>query len=299
MKLEYLVEENKYHNIKEILKCHFGISDRLLTKLKKNNHIFLNSKPTYINCEVKKDDFIVVDLEFNEKSENIIPTKMNLDILFEDESLIIINKPANLPIHPSILHFSDSLSNGIQFYFDSKNINKKIRPVNRLDKDTSGIVIFAKNEYIQEHLIKQMKNKLFKKEYYAILEGNIENKFQTINAPIARKANSIIEKEINSNGDISITHLEVIKNFETSSSQKLCFVKLLLETGRTHQIRVHTKYIGHPILGDSLYGKSSELITRQALHAYKISFIHPISNENIVLETSLPEDINRILKELT
>lgn len=299
MKLEYLVEENKYHNIKEILKCHFGISDRLLTKLKKNNHIFLNSKPTYINCEVKKDDFIVVDLEFNEKSENIIPTKMNLDILFEDESLIIINKPANLPIHPSILHFSDSLSNGIQFYFDSKNINKKIRPVNRLDKDTSGIVIFAKNEYIQEHLIKQMKNKLFKKEYYAILEGNIENKFQTINAPIARKANSIIEREINSNGDISITHLEVIKNFETSSSQKLCFVKLLLETGRTHQIRVHTKYIGHPILGDSLYGKSSELITRQALHAYKISFIHPISNENIVLETSLPEDINRILKELT
>lgn len=298
MKLKYKVENNAYYNVKEVLKVHFEISERLLIKLKRNNQIYLNNNPTYINQELNIGDLIEVDLDFEEKSHNIIPVKMDLDILFEDEYLLIINKSANLPIHPSILHFDDSLSNGIQFYFNSKNINKKIRPVNRLDKDTSGIVIFAKNEYIQELLIKQMKNKIFEKNYYAILEGHISTNKQTIIAPIARKENSIIEREVNPNGDYSITHLEVINNFEifeSNSKKQLSFVKLILETGRTHQIRVHTKHIGHPILGDSLYGSCSPLILRQALHAYKVTFVHPISKEIMTLECELPDDMKNIL----
>ena len=270
MKLEYKVTNNLYINIKEVLKSHFEISERLLIKLKKYNKIFLNGFPSYVNKEINIGDFIEINLDFEEKSENIIPIKMNLNILFEDDYLLIINKQPNQPIHPSILHFNDSISNGIQFYFDSKNIKKKIRPVNRLDKDTSGIVIFAKHEYIQEHLIKQMKNNKFQKEYYAILEGFVQN--QTINAPIARKENSIIEREVNPNGDASITHIEVLKHFEildNNIQKKLSFVKIILETGRTHQIRVHTNYINHPILGDTLYGTKSTLISRQALHAYK------------------------------
>lgn len=294
MVLKYIVQDDKYHTVKEVIKSYYNVSDRLLTKLKKNKHILLNNSFSNINSIIKLGDEIQINLDFEEESSNIIPKQMALDILFEDDSLIIINKSSNMAIHPSILHFENSLSNGLKYYFNSKNIKKKIRPVNRLDKDTSGIVVFAKNEYIQESLIKQMKSHDFKKEYYAILEGFIENKKQKIIAPISRKQNSIIEREVSEKGDFAVTHLELIKNFEYNNT-KLAFVKFILETGRTHQIRVHSKYINHPILGDSLYGNPSILISRQALHAYKIDFIHPITKKNMEIIAPIPDDIKRIL----
>lgn len=295
MKLEFKVtEKNNYFNIKEVLKCHFEISDRLLVKLKKSQNIFLNGLPAYVTAKVQINDTISIDLDYEEISDNIVPVEMDLNIIFEDDAFLIVNKPYGIPVHPSILHFKDSLSNGIKYYFDKINLKKKIRPINRLDKDTSGIVIFAKNEFVQEALIKQMKNNIFKKEYLAILTKTLTSKNGTINAPIARKEDSIIEREINPIGDLAITHFELIKNF-TKNNQELSLVKFILETGRTHQIRLHSKHIGHPILGDSLYGNSSDLITRQALHAYKISFIHPISKEQIVLEIDLPYDMKVLL----
>lgn len=297
MKLEYIVtQDNKYFNIKEILKCHFEISERLLAKLKRNQKILLNGKPSYINALVKNNDSILIDLDFEEENENILASKMDLNVLFEDEAMLILNKPFNCPVHPSILHFEDSLSNGVKYYFNSNKLHKKTRPVNRLDKDTSGIVIFAKNEYIQENLIKQMKTNTFKKEYLSILEGHLETTSGTISAPISRKDGSIIEREINPIGDYAITHYELIKNF-TKNDQKLSLVKFILETGRTHQIRLHSKYIGHPILGDSLYGRASNLISRQALHAYKVTFIHPVSKKKITIETDLPEDMQNIISK--
>lgn len=297
MELKYIVLNEKYETIRQVLKSHFGISDRLLTKLKKNKKIYVNNNITYADYKLKIGDSILVDLNFNEVSENIIPKKIDLDILYEDEAFVIINKSSNIPVHPSILHFEDNLSNGVMYYFQKNNIKTKIRPVNRLDKDTSGIVIFAKNEYIQEALIKQMKSNTFKKEYYAILENYIDTPTLTINAPIARKENSIIEREVNDIGAYSLTHLEVLKNFEFNS-KKLCFVKLILETGRTHQIRVHTKFIKHPILGDTLYGNKSNLISRQALHAYKVSFIHPLTKKELVIEAKLPNDMKSILNNI-
>lgn len=151
-----------------------------------------------------------------------------------------------------------------------------------------GLVIFAKNEYIQECLIRQMKNNDFKKEYIAILDGILSKKFGTISVPIARKDNSIIERCVDfENGEIAITHYDLIKIINNS----LSLVHFILETGRTHQIRVHSAYIGNPIVGDTLYGNSSKLIDRQALHAYKITFIHPITKKNIILEADLPKDM--------
>lgn len=197
MILEYICIDNKYDNVKDVIKSQFHISDRLISKLKKSKHILVNSKPVYITTKINIGDKISIDLDFEEISENIVPTKMNLNIIFEDDSMIIINKPSNTPVHPSFSHFSDSLSNGIQYYFDTQNIKRKIRPVNRLDKDTSGLVIFAKNEYIQESLISQMKNGLFQKEYLAILDGVPDEILGIISAPISRKENSIIEREIN------------------------------------------------------------------------------------------------------
>lgn len=294
MELNYQVKEIKYCNVKEVLKDFFCISDRLLTKLKKSNKIYLNGTSTYVHHTLSINDIVTVNLDFDEDSENITPKEINLNIIFEDDAFLIINKEPNVPVHPSILHFEDSLSNGVKFYFNKLGLKRKIRPVNRLDKDTSGIVIFAKNEYIQESLVKQMKNNVFKKEYLAILTGHLEKTSGIIEAPISRKKDSIIEREINKDGDKAITHFELIKNFEIEN-QKLSFVKFILETGRTHQIRLHSKFIGHSILGDTLYGIPSKLICRQSLHAYKVSFIHPITKKQLEFETVLPIDMNNII----
>lgn len=294
MKLSYTIKSNEYFdNIKEVLKTKFEISDRLLLKLKTNNKIFLNGKATNIKTPVNSNDIVEILMDFDEDNTNIVPTKMKLNILFEDDSLLILNKPAGFPIHPSMLHFEDSISNGVKYYFDSIGLKKKIRPVNRLDKDTSGIVIFAKNEYVQECLVRQMKRNEFIKEYIAICEGVLAKTSGVINQPIARKENSIIERCIDSKGDIAITHYDVIK-----SNQNLSVVHLKLETGRTHQIRVHMAYIGNSILGDTLYGKASNLINRQALHSYKISFVHPVTHKRIKLTAPLFEDMEKIINSI-
>ena len=289
MDLEYKVTNNKYDNIKQVLKEEFHISDRLLKKLKLNHQIFLNYIPVNINySDLKIGNLISIVLDFEEEYDNIVPLKNNLNIIYEDNYLLVVNKPSNMPVHPSCNHFEDSLSNIVKYYFDCIGLKRKIRIVNRLDKDTSGIVIFAKNEYIQEALIQQMKNNTFKKEYLAILNGILEKNSDTISAPIARKENSIIERCVNfETGDIAITHYDLIKTIDN----KYSLVHFVLETGRTHQIRVHSTYIGHPILGDTLYGSSSNLINRQALHAQKVSFIHPITKKSIILEAPLPEDM--------
>ncbi len=195
MKLQYTVNRN-YDNIRQVLKEEFNISDRLLLKLKTNQKIYKNGNIVSVHEIVNLNDKIEVFLDFNEDNSNIVPTKMDLDILYEDEWLLILNKPYGTPIHPSRMHYEDSLSNGVSYYFDKINLNKKIRPVNRLDKDTSGIVIFAKSEYIQECLVRQMKDKVFKKEYIAIVDGLLQNKCGTINAKISRKPNSIIERQV-------------------------------------------------------------------------------------------------------
>lgn len=168
MKLSYIVDQS-FDNIKEILKTKFEISDRTLLKLKLNNKILINSNLcTNIKQQIKIGDIVEVLFDSEEDNSNIIPTKMDLNILYEDEWLLILNKQAGFPIHPSMLHYEDSLSNGVRYYLDSIGLKKKIRPVNRLDKDTSGVVIFAKNEYIQEALVRQMKNGYFVKEYIAV-----------------------------------------------------------------------------------------------------------------------------------
>lgn len=288
MNLKYIVKQNDgYININQILKQKFNISNRLQTKLKNNNKIFLNNKTTDTRNTVKIDDVIIINLDFEEESENIVSTKMNLDIIYEDEALLILNKSAGIAIHPSILHYKDSLSNGVKYYFDSIGLKRKIRPVNRLDLNTSGLVIFAKCEYVQECLIKQMKENIFKKEYLAIVNGILDKKNGSINLPIARKENSIIERCIDESGKPSITDYEVLKeDFEKNCS----LVKCILKTGRTHQIRVHFSAISHGLLGDTLYNMPSSFINRQALHSYKIEFVHPILNKKMSFTSNLPND---------
>lgn len=289
-------DSDNYLTIRQVINSEFNISYNLLVKLKKNKKIFLNGINTYIDKNIKDGDEISIIIDFEEDNSNIVPTKMDLSILYEDEALLIIDKPAGIPVHPSILHYDNSLSNGIKYYFDNINLNKKIRPVNRLDRNTSGIVIFAKNEYVHDALSKQMQNDIFLKEYITICNGLFEEKTGIIDAPIARKENSIIERCVNPTGAPAITHYKVLKEFEIDGK---IFSELLisLETGRTHQIRVHMAYLGHPIIGDSLYGSESILINRQALHAYRVEFIHPISRQKIVITSNIPKDMSDIIKK--
>ena len=297
MILRYIKSNSdNYLTIRQVINSEFNISYNLLVKLKKNKKIFLNGINTYIDKNIKDGDEISIIIDFEEDNSNIVPTKMDLSILYEDEALLIIDKPAGIPVHPSILHYDNSLSNGIKYYFDNIKLNKKIRPVNRLDRNTSGIVIFAKNEYVHDALSKQMQNDIFLKDYIAICNGLFEEKTGIIDAPIARKENSIIERCVNPTGAPAITHYKVLKEFEIDGK---IFSELLisLETGRTHQIRVHMAYLGHPIIGDSLYGSESILINRQALHAYRVEFIHPISRQKIVITSNIPKDMSDIIKK--
>lgn len=279
--IEYKVSNTK--TILQILKEDLSFSSRLLTKVK--NNILLNDKvcKTYDTAEI--GDILKLDLSYEETSDNIVPNnEIKLKILYEDEWMLIVDKPPFMPVHPSINHYEDSLSNGVKAYFESIGLKKKIRPVNRLDKNTTGIVIFAKSEYIQENLTD------YEKYYLAIVNGKTEES-GVIDKPIARKLPSIIERTIRDDGDQAITRYKTLE-FKNNMS----LVECKLETGRTHQIRVHMASIGHFIIGDDLYGESSTLINRQALHAYKIKFTHPVSRKEIIVESELPDDMKSILE---
>jgi 23S rRNA pseudouridine1911/1915/1917 synthase len=284
IKLNYRIQkEEEGQKIKHILIEKLHISSRLLIKLKLANKISCNGLKVYTSHTVKENDLIEADIDFEEE-DNIKPEMMDLAILYEDEYIIAINKPAGVVVHPSMLHQDSTLANGLKYYLNNK---KKIRPINRLDRDTSGIVLFAKNEYVQECI------EIIYKEYIAIVEGKPIPTSGTINAPIERKAGSIIERCISNNGQNAVTKYEVIKTYNNISA-----LKLVLLTGRTHQIRVHMAYIGNPVLGDTLYGTASNLIDRQALHSYKTDFIHPITKDTIRIQAPIPEDIKKIIEKL-
>ena len=289
MNLKYVVTNvDDNTTIAHILRKRLKISSRLLNKLKMNEKILVNNIPVFSNYIVHTSDNILVKIDF-EEIDNIIPQNLPIEVLYEDDYLLAVNKPAGIVVHPSSYHPDNTLANRVKYYL---NNNKKIRAINRLDRDTSGIVLFAKNEYIQELMIQ---DKNIQKEYLAIVKGTLKEKQGTISEKIARKQGSIMEREINNvNGQTAITHYNLIKEMKIKN-EDYSLLELKLETGRTHQIRVHLKYIGNPILGDSLYDTKSELINRQALHAYKLTCSHPINKSHIEIVAPMPNDMNEII----
>ena len=250
MLLKYIVGDNK--NLRSILKDELNISSRLFNKIK-NKYVFVNGKHAIYYKDLNVNDVVEVDFGYDDDNYNNIVSNPDIkfEIVYEDDWLLIVNKGANLPVHPSLNHYDISLSNGIRAYFDKIGLNKTVRLVNRIDKDTTGLVVIAKCEYIQECLIKQMNDDSFIKEYIAIARGLVDSS-GVIDFPIARKDGSIIERCVDLvRGENAITNY-VRLNYNPELDISL--VKCRLLTGRTHQIRVHFAYIGHPLLGDSLYG---------------------------------------------
>ena len=262
-------------------KC--GLSARSMTVIKySGGSITCDGKELRAKDILHQGDVVCVQLPKEECG--IEPIEGDLDILYEDDYLLIVNKPPYMPVHPTKVHQLDTLANNVSFHQQRRGESYTFRALNRLDKDTSGCVVIAKDRIIYALVFPTIK-----KEYIAVCEGNITEK-GTVDAPLAAAPDSYIERCVSEDGVNAITHYEPIR---TGNCHTLC--KLRLETGRTHQIRCHMSYIGHPLAGDDLYGGSLEHIQRQALHCQSITFYHPIKDVMISLTTPMPEKFMKIL----
>jgi len=295
--------ENKVENLeegmklREYLKTKMGISTRLIRSASIDKRIFVNDVAVKMNKVVNNSDVIKIDLQKKE-SQDIVPEKMDIDIVYEDEDILVVNKRPFMIVHPTKNHRSGTLSNGIINYFNESKQNCIVRLVSRLDMNTSGLIIIAKNQFAHGMLSKEMTANRVEKRYLAIAHGILKEKEGTIDEPIYRREDleNGRKRVVDERGQRSITHYKVIEEYGDAS-----LVECKLETGRTHQIRVHLNHLGHPIFGDTLYGDGDnemELIERQALHAYKLKFKSPRTGKIINLEAELPEDIKKLIKLL-
>ena len=219
-------------------------------------------------------------------SDGIVPVSMPLSILYEDEDILVINKPADMPVHPSIGNYTNTLANGVTAYLDAKGEHSPFRCINRLDRDTSGALILAKNTFSAAVLSTQMRNRQIRRTYLAVVEG-ITPPNGTISAPISRVDDSVIERHVDFlHGEPAVTHYE---RLETKNEHSL--LEIHLETGRTHQIRVHMGYIGHPLPADYLYHPKYDCFKRQPLHSLQLEFRHPVTDKSMCLLAPVPEDM--------
>lgn len=283
-KFKYIITK-EYDNmiLKDYLKNIHNYSNRLITKIKNDkSSIKRNNQHIRMIDYVYSNDIIQIVLQ----DECTIKPNFNLksDIVYDDDDIIIFNKPPFMPIHQSQKHYDDTLANVFANYCNKNNLSIPFRPINRLDKNTSGLCLIAKNQLACNI------NKTIKKTYYAIVTGKISPVIGIINLPIDRKENSIIKRCVSKNGQKAITHYKLIKTMNNNS-----LLEIILETGRTHQIRVHFSHIGHPLLGDDLYGGCLNNMNRQALHCGKLKFIHPIKNIEITIKCPLPNDMTNLL----
>lgn len=267
-------------------------SSQIITHLKKTeNGILLNNKWAHVHDKIYTDDTITIRLVETQSSENIVPTQLPLCIIYEDEDILVINKGADTPIHPSQGNYDNTLANAVAFYFRQKGEAYTYRCINRLDRDTTGLLILAKHMYSASILSNMVQRREIHREYLAIASGTTP-KEGTIVASIARVTGSTIERCVDEEeGEYACTHYKTIMTKDNYS-----LVSLKLETGRTHQIRVHMKHIGHPLPGDFLYNPDYSVISRQALHSHKLNFLHPITKKPLEFVAELPEDMSKIFQ---
>lgn len=268
-----------------------GYSSQIIIRLKQDPEgVCLNGNPVFVKTPLCPGDRLTITIKEEVSSEKIPPVQLPLDIVYEDEDVLVVNKPANMPIHPSLGNYENSLANALAFYYEQQNTPFVFRCLTRLDRDTSGLTLIAKHMLsagiLSAQLAKKGTSDGIEREYLAICEGIFAQKSGTIDAPIARTPGSIMERMVSPDGDRALTYYIVLQESNTHS-----LLRLRLETGRTHQIRVHCKYIGHPIIGDFLYHPEYSLIARQALHSEYLAFTHPITKKRMEFHAPLPNDM--------
>lgn len=295
--LIYEIPESLYgHKISELLHQK-GFSNQNLTALKKMDHsVMINGRWEYLNYRLRPGDLLEIHIQEEEVSEKIPPVKLPFPIIYEDEDITVVNKPAGMPIHPSMKNYENTLGNAAAYYYASQGKPFVYRCVNRLDKDTTGLTILAKHMLSCSVLYDAMSAREIHREYLAIVEGCDIPEEGIIDLPLGRKPDSAIERMVDpEHGEKAVTHYKVIDRKEPGPEMEkgLAFISLKLETGRTHQIRVHMKAIGHPLIGDFLYYPENHLMSRQALHSYRLDFIHPITGKPLTFTAPIPEDMRQ------
>lgn len=291
--IEYIIKkEQSGLRIDQFLK-RLGYSSKNLAAIKRMpKSVLVNGEHFYMRQELHEGDHLSIVISETECSEKVPPTAIPLNIVYEDEDIIVINKPAGMPIHPSLNNYTNSMANALAYYYEQQEKPFIFRCCNRLDKDTSGLTVVAKHLISGNILSSMVKERKFHRQYLAIVRGSVTPSSGTINAPLGRKEGTIIERTVEwEHGETAITHYQVIEEKNGHS-----LVSLKLETGRTHQIRIHMKHLGFPLIGDYLYNPDMEYMTRQALHSHKIAFSHPITGEAMEFVTPLPEDMKRVLE---
>jgi 23S rRNA pseudouridine1911/1915/1917 synthase len=269
------------------------ISKRALTDIKLHGgDIRINGEHVTVRHVLSRGEKLTVQFPFEQKSETLEAEKIPLDILYEDADILIINKPPFMNTIPSREHPTGSVANALMGYYDENEIVSAPHIVTRLDRNTSGLVLVAKHRHVHYLFSKAQQQGRVTRVYEAIVEGVLNETNGIIEAPIARKRDSIIEREVNENGQFARTRYEIIRQY-----QDYAHIKLKLDTGRTHQIRVHMSYLGHPLIGDDLYGGSTTLLSRQALHCKYIRFVHPILKKELSFSCPLPEDMRRLIEK--
>ncbi len=292
-KLQWVVkQEQAGRTVREFLQ-EKKVSRTSLVAIKHGGgEIRLNDVPVTVRERVNEGDVLTVIFPPEKPSTILTPESLHLDIIYEDEAILIVNKPPNMATLPSRDHPSGTLANGLLHYYQETGLSSTPHIVTRLDRNTSGLVLVAKHRHIHHLFNLQQQAGQIEKQYIALAEGVFQHSSGKIEVPISRKENSIIERTVSPEGQYACTIYNVIQQYAD-----FALVRIQLKTGRTHQIRVHLSYIGHPLLGDDLYGGKTEHIDRQALHCETLSFFHPLADKKIRFSASLPGDMEMIIKK--
>lgn len=290
--IEYVIDQDSDGLRVEQYLRRRGYSGQNLTEIKRMpESILVNGVHYYMRQTLAAGDRLRVCIRETKCSENVLPSKLPLNIIYEDEDIIVINKPAEMPIHPSLNNYTNSLANALAWYYREQGRPFIFRCCNRLDRDTSGLTVVAKHLVSSSILSDMVRRHKLRREYLAIVRGHLTPQSGIIDAPLARKPGTIIERTIDfKHGETAVTHYQVVDEQNGHSLVSLC-----LETGRTHQIRIHMKHLGYPLVGDYLYNPDMEYIKRQALHSHRLSFAHPITGRPMDFHAPLPDDMRAVL----